>query len=259
MDVLRFELSGKTAFFKKPDMNSYLYFTYGNIHKVALLGIFGAILGYGGYNQMKDGEAFPEFYEKLKDVKISIEPKNKKGFINKKVQVFNNSVGYASEELGGNLIVKEQWLENPCWNIYLLIDSEESKKIANSILENKVVYIPYLGKNDHLANISDVRLFNNIEEAKDFSKIDSLFLKEQFEVSLDEEDYEEDWDEEEIENEEEDYEYEEEFKYEESLPISLDEELNMYILKKFEYTNINVSKCSEVLVYKIDEKNIVFY
>ena len=33
----------------------------------------------------------------------------------------------------------------------------------------------------------------------------------------------------------------------------------MYILKKFEYTNINVSKCSEVLVYKIDEKNIVFY
>ncbi|MFQ7001716.1 MAG: type I-B CRISPR-associated protein Cas5b [Clostridium sp.] len=225
MDVLRFELSGKTAFFKKPDMNSYLYFTYGNIHKVALLGIFGAILGYGGYNQMKDGEVFPEFYEKLKDVKISIEPKNKKGFINKKVQVFNNSVGYASEELGGNLIVKEQWLENPCWNIYLLIDSEESKKIANSILENKVVYIPYLGKNDHLANISDVRLFNNIEEAKDFSKIDSLFLKEQFEVSLDEEDYEEDWDEEEVENEEEDYEYKEEFKYEESLPISLDESL----------------------------------
>ena len=93
----------------------------------------------------------------------------------------------------------------------------------------------------------------------DFLIIDSLFLKEQFEVSLDEEDYEEDWDEEEIENEEEDYEYEEEFKYEESLPISLDEELNMYILKKFEYTNINVSKCSEVLVYKIDEKNIVFY
>ena len=49
MDVLRFELSGKTAFFKKPDMNSYLYFTYGNIHKVALLGIFGAILGFFRY------------------------------------------------------------------------------------------------------------------------------------------------------------------------------------------------------------------
>lgn len=259
MDVLRFELSGRTAFFKKPDVNSYLYFTYGNIHKVALLGVFGAILGYGGYNQMKDGDVFPEFYDKLKNIKISIEPKNKKGFINKKVQVFNNSVGYASEELGGNLIVKEQWLENPCWNIYVLIDNEESKKIANSILENRAVYMPYLGKNDHLANISDAILFKNIQETKDFSKIDSLFLKEEFEFSLEDEDYEEDWDEEDIENEEEDCEYEEEFKYEESLPISLDEELNRYILKKFEYTNINVSKRSKALVYKVDGKNIVFY
>lgn len=119
--------------------------------------------------------------------------------------------------------------------------------------------MPYLGKNDHLANISDAILFKNIQETKDFSKIDSLFLKEEFELSLEDEDYEEDWDEEETENEEENYEYEEEFKYEENLPISLDEELNMYILKKFEYTNINVSKCSETLVYKVDGKNIVFY
>ena len=41
MEVLRFSLSGKTAFFKKPEVNTYYYFTYGNIHKVALLGIFG--------------------------------------------------------------------------------------------------------------------------------------------------------------------------------------------------------------------------
>ena len=53
MDILRFTLSGKQAFFKKPEVNSYYYFTYGNIHKVALLGIFGAILGYGGYTQMQ--------------------------------------------------------------------------------------------------------------------------------------------------------------------------------------------------------------
>ena len=55
MKTLRFTLSGKTAFFKKPEVNSYVYFTYGNIHKVALLGIFGAILGYGGYTQKFGG------------------------------------------------------------------------------------------------------------------------------------------------------------------------------------------------------------
>ena len=56
MEILRFTLSGRHAFFKKPEVNSYCYFTYGNIHKVALLGIFGAILGYGGYTQMQSLE-----------------------------------------------------------------------------------------------------------------------------------------------------------------------------------------------------------
>ena len=51
MKVLGFTLSGKTAFFKNPEVNSYVYFTYGNIHKIALLGIFGAILGYGGHTK----------------------------------------------------------------------------------------------------------------------------------------------------------------------------------------------------------------
>lgn len=125
MEILRFTLSGKNAFFKKPEVNSYCYYTYGNIHKVALLGLLGAVLGYGGYTQMQGfdkakkkaglSEGFPEFYERLRDLKISILPdsKHKKGYIPKKMQTFNNSVGYASKELGGNLIVKEQWLENP--------------------------------------------------------------------------------------------------------------------------------------------------
>lgn len=41
MDAIKFTLRGNTAFFKKPDVNSYYYFTYGCIHKVALLGILG--------------------------------------------------------------------------------------------------------------------------------------------------------------------------------------------------------------------------
>ena len=49
MQALKFRLKGKHAFFKIPAVNSYYYFTYAQIHKVALLGIFGAILGYDGY------------------------------------------------------------------------------------------------------------------------------------------------------------------------------------------------------------------
>jgi CRISPR-associated protein Cas5h len=71
MQALKFELSGKTAFFKKPDVNSYIYFTYGNIHKIALLGILGGILGLDGYMFQQD-KIYPEFYSKLSDLMISI-------------------------------------------------------------------------------------------------------------------------------------------------------------------------------------------
>ena len=85
MEILKFTLSGKNACFRKPERNAYGYFTYGNIHKIALLGLFGAILGYGGYSQnrdfMKKGrkslglvQSYPEFYERLKEVKVSILP-----------------------------------------------------------------------------------------------------------------------------------------------------------------------------------------
>lgn len=93
MEVCKVTLKGRTAFFKKPDVNSYYYFTYDQIHKVVLLGIFGAILGYSGYESIKiekrkkdsaEGPGFPEFYERLKDCRFSIVPKNEKGWIPKK-------------------------------------------------------------------------------------------------------------------------------------------------------------------------------
>lgn len=108
MNAVKFTLSGKNAFFKKPEVNTYYYFTFGQIHKIALLGMFGAILGYDGYAQkkwtkIKKGQSivkeYPEFYEKLNKLHISIVPQNKRGYIPKKVQLFNNSVGYASGEV----------------------------------------------------------------------------------------------------------------------------------------------------------------
>ena len=44
MEAVKFTLSGRNAFFKKPEVNAYYYFTYSQIHKIALMGMFGAIL-----------------------------------------------------------------------------------------------------------------------------------------------------------------------------------------------------------------------
>lgn len=255
MKILKFTLTGKNAFFKKPDVNAVLYFTYGNIHKVAILGIFGAILGYGGYNQMnnynqinkKSQLDYPEFYDKLKDLKISIVPNNS-GSFEKKVQYFNNSVGYASKEEGGNLIVKEQWLENPSWDIYVIVNDEISEKLANCILNKKATYIPYLGKNDHPANITNIKLYEDkdLEIIQNSNQIDSLFMENMFKFN-------------DCCEEEEDDDNVQKFKYQERLPIALEEQTNLYITEKFIFTNMNISRKENVEIFKLGDKKIVFY
>jgi CRISPR-associated protein Cas5h len=204
MKAISFKLSGKTACFRKPDVNVYAYFTYNNIHKPAILGLFGAIIGLGGYTQLhdkkeqmrvknkalkgkdkKDAEellknldmTFPEFYEKLWHLKVSITPLAPNGYFSKKIQTFNNSVGYASFEMGGNLIIREQWLENPEWQIMILDDgSEEFAKISEYLLSGKSVFIPYLGKNDHFAKIDEVETLELLDASGNY--IDSLFIKD---------------------------------------------------------------------------------
>ena len=249
MKVLKFKLSGNTAFFKNNEVNAYYYFTYGNIHKVALLGMLGAIMGYGGYQKQQNENAiYPEFYDRLKDLKIAIEPLTEVGQFSKKIHTFNNSAGYASDENGRNLIVKEQWLEEPAWNIYFLIDSEVGEELAEKIINRECVYIPYLGKNDHPANIEDIEIIENVEKVSDKNLIiNSLFKYEERESYIIEDDDEE---------EEEDLKII--YRYTEYLPIGLDEKNNMYELAKFVFTNERISKFNSQ-VFKAGEKNIVFY
>lgn len=257
MDALSFEIGGKTAIFKKPDVNSYAYFTYNNIHKPALLGIFGAIIGLAGYNKLYEqnrglkkgqlgyNDGFPEYYEKLKDLKVSIIPlsnsKENRGYFTKKIQTFNNSVGYASFEQGGNLVVREQWLENPKWQIIILDNqSEVFKKIKDYLLNKKTEFIPYLGKNDHPANIKNVEeisLDKNLYLEQGLY-IDSLFIQN---------------------GEIDGYEKEGEvpFLFKEVSPISLEKDLHFYEYKTLCFTNIEIDKKPENC-FSYKNKNYAF-
>ncbi|MBU5593324.1 type I-B CRISPR-associated protein Cas5b [Clostridium sp. MSJ-4] len=247
MDALKFTLKGKTAFFKKPDVNTYFYFTYGNIHKIAILGILGSILGLKGYNDQTENHIYPEFYEKLKDIEIGIVPLNHQGYIPKKIQTFNNSVGYASKEQGGNLIVKEQWLEDPSWEIYILLKGDLENQLKDNILNYNFKFIPYLGKNDHIAIIENVELLKDVKKIDKLKKIDSLAIKNYFSFMDDSLDFDE-------EDESEDM-----FKYEEMLPMSLEETTNKYELKPFIYTNLSIENSSYDLIYECNDKNIFFF
>ena len=170
-------------------------------------------------------------------------------YFKKKLQTFNNSVGYASKEEGGNLIVKQFWLENPSWDIYLLLDCEEAKKIADYIKDRRAIYLPYLGTNDHLANITDVKIVNiekkmtseneNIEILSMVKACD-ISDKKKNAFSIDD-------------NMKKDI-----YKYSEYLPIELSKELNQYIKEKITITNMSVKLLKEYY-YKVEDKNIVFY
>ena len=256
MEALKFTLSGNGAFFKDNVINT-VYLTYGNIHRVALLGMFGAILGYGGYSKQNDMlkkknkkmPDYPEFYEKLKDIKISIVSNGKNGCFNKKLQTFNNSVGYASKEEGGNLIVKQFWLENPSWDIYILLDCDEAKKIAEYIKNKKAIYLPYLGSNDHLANIMDVEIINIEEkigsedetiEILSMVKASDISEKKKNVFSMDKNSARDDI-----------------YKYSEYLPVALSKDLNQHEKEKMTITNMSVTLKKSY--YKVEDKNIVFY
>ena len=192
---------------------------------------------------------YPEFYEKLKDIKISIVSNGKNGYFNKKLQTFNNSVGYASKEEGGNLIVKQFWLENPSWDIYILLDCDEAKKIADYIQNRKAIYLPYLGSNDHLANLMDVEIIDIEEkmssedetiEILSMIKDSDISEKKKNVFSIDKNSIRDDI-----------------YKYSEYLPVTLSKELNQYEKEKMTITNMSV--ILKKSYYKVEDKNIVFY
>lgn len=235
MEALCFNLNGKTAFFKNPEVNSELNYSYGCIHKPALLGILGAILGYGGYAQQYVRKTiFPEYYEKLKDLKISIVPTSKSGTFPKKIQTFNNSVGYASQEDGGNLIVNEVWLENPSWDVYVLLDCEQANLISHHILDRRCMYYPFLGKNDHPATINDPKVLSLQPLMDDEFTLNSIGLFNHFEIVEDPT-----------------------ICYQEYLPIRLSEETNLYELDYFFFSDALLITKGEI--YCDGNRNLAFY
>lgn len=152
--LISINLHAKFGFLKKPDINEGIYLTYNMIHKPALLGIFGAIAGLNGYNieGAMQPDDIPEFRQRLKDLMIAITPlESMNGNFGKQIIKYTNTVGYASEEQGGVLIIDEQTLINPNYQVFLLLDIEnELHSLLYERLKNQEAeFIPYLGKNDH--------------------------------------------------------------------------------------------------------------
>ncbi len=260
--IISFDIESDFGMFKKPDVND-IYFTFNIIPKPALLGILGAIIGLGGYNQMKKIDNSPQFYEELKDLLISVTPLEKRGVFQKRIVKYNNTVGYANKD-GGTLNISEQTLIKPSYKVYVALDlsNNNHQLIEKYLLANKIdneyvpnyEYIPYMGKNEFKLDIKNIQVFENFSfELDEVFAIATLFqnngkealkmneaLRDPFDISMSET-------------------Y---FYYFERLPVSFDE-LGQYQYENFSYTNAKFSKDSNFIeglkLVKIGDNVICLY
>ena len=230
-EVLKFTLKGPDATIRKPESNN-TYFTYNNVHKIMLLGILGAIIGENGYNynqfvteiSKSKKKTLPDFYNNLQSIKIGIVPNSE--------------------------FVYEQYLENPSWDIYILLDgSEKSKKIKDYLINNKCEYIPYIGKNEHFADISKVEILNAEKCSKVYGIVNSIFTDNKFEYIEDEFDF----------NMFDDTNNDIKFEYKEIMPTSLDEDIGYTNFKEFIFTNKEINIDNATCIYKVADKYIYFF
>lgn len=176
--LISFDLQSDFAFFKKPDYNDGILLSYNMLHKPALLGILGAIIGLPGYS--KKGE-LPLYYQLLKDLPIGIEPmKHEKGNFVKASVKYSNTVGYANKD--GNLLVEESMLVHPTYRCYLqlMMDNEHHNKLYEYLKAGKAEFIPYLGKNEYQAWFNDSFIEYEYEgfDSKTEFTIASIVVKE---------------------------------------------------------------------------------
>lgn len=234
MEIVKFTLSGQGASFTRPHFNSVIS-SYSHIHKVALLGLLGAIIGIDKNNNVPEKE--PLFYEKLKNLKVSIVPYKEKFF--SKNDTIVESTGFFNKD-GSNYIPTYENLINPCWDIYIMKNENEYyEDIKDKLLNKEAVFFPYLGRNHWFANIDNVKVYEG-DITEDFDKIDSLFISEN------------------IETEKEIICFGKRVYFKEYMPIGFNETLKQYKEMPFLFTNDRVVNNNEKLI-SCDNRVLYFF
>lgn len=248
--IVSFDLKAEFGFFKKPDIND-IYITYNTLHKPALLGMLGAIIGLRGY---QENGHIPQYLEALKHLKVGIQPLNSdKGNFTKSFIAYNNGTGFASSEAGGNLIITEQMLIKPAYRCFLLLDfsNVNDKKLYDNLKSNQAEFIPYMGKNDFSAWWDNFKEYEthtefdfdtDYEVATIFAKTEAVseYIVRSMNIFADNKST---------------------WTFFEKLPIGFDEKLYQYVYSDFVFSNATFKKemnmSANGTFYKIDNRFVI--
>lgn len=236
MKLISFDIESNFGFFRKPESNNTLNVSYNMIHRPAILGILGAIIGLEGY---KEKGKFPEYYKRLNHLKIGITPLNhEQGNYLKTPIKYLNTVGYANK--GATFLTEELTLIAPKYRVYLLLNlnSDDDTSLYNSLKSKKTEFIPYFGKNEFTAwwdNFIEYE-FSLVNSERHLSgKLETLFIRNQIIRDSVEEDNSsfldmmdaDDFD-------------EVPFMYFERLPVDFDMDLIQYQMEEMVFTNYKI-------------------
>lgn len=174
--LISFTIKSDFGMFKKPDINDKIFITYNIIPKTYILGMLGAIMGYEGYAQNRDKTKMPEFYEKLKDIRVAIAPSDKNGGIFKKEFIlFNNTTN------GETKNITEQTLVKPAYDIYIEIDEEH--ELLKRLESKQAEFLPYMGKNEFYLwwdSFHEHTVFEKVEQKEQFQVLTIIPKNENF-------------------------------------------------------------------------------
>lgn len=191
LEIISFIVYSDFGIFKKPDVN-LSYLTYEFIPKPMVLGILGAIAGFSGWNTQ---EEVPEYYRKLENLRIGIEPLKlaypdkppynsshfspRAGVGQKTFVTYNNYHGYGNER--ANLIIKEQIHIKPAYRIFIEKNRCPKELIEALNIETKIVtptYSPYMGKNEFLLSVILEKEKDAESLTEEKTKVDTVFFSE---------------------------------------------------------------------------------
>lgn len=171
MEYIKFKLSGDLAFFKDPYKND-VECSYPHIHRPAILGICGAILGLRGR------ESDMEYYHKLGTMGVSLVPSRIKFDTFREVITNTTCFGNESE---GNQIINKILLVDPCWDIYLKQNCVEDylwEDLKRRLINGEHEYTIGLGERKLFADIDEVGIGEmKLANVDDVDKVSSIIYR----------------------------------------------------------------------------------
>lgn len=167
MNILKFNISGDFAFFKDKVFlrNNH---SYPSIHRPALLGILGAILGMDGFSDFKKHNKVMYISELNNKIKIAIKQNSNNEYT--EIKYNDSTMLCITSDRSKTIQEIINVLNNPDFDIYLEISDENLYYDLKDRLESlNFVFEPNLGKSYFHLTVNNVETFEDADK-KSYNK-----------------------------------------------------------------------------------------